>query len=426
MTIIDNMKRTDNFIIYLYFYFFVMPWNFEKWQMGVLSVIMFIWWIIKYKKEIMSKLKTIFEFKPLVILILFILYSYIAVFWSEDFSAGLKETNKFYKYYFFIIPVLFTSLTVHQAKNILKILIFSFSLYALFSLLIYLGLFTISETNSNTYNPKGLMGYAIVTQYMAIGALGALIFALFEKKEFKFKIIFFIMSFLCFLSLFVNNSRTAQLAFLLASATILIVFYNKQFFKIKNLFVFIFTSFLLLGLSFYLLNSSGKIDRFNLAYVEAKKVFVENKFQGSFGVRIYFYKAGLEIFKDNIFFGTGVIDNTKLLAYIQKNDPLYKGDNGAKRIITSFHSEHMNTLTKYGIVGYLLLVSSIVYLLYLLRFDEKYFFIGCSFYIVIFYISLANATFLKKPINYILVSVFVLLSIIAYDEYKKRLTNDNT
>lgn len=409
MTIIENIKNIDRFILYIYFYFFVMPWNFEKWQMGVLSVIMFIWWIIKYKKEILDKFKTIIEFKPLLLMIIFILYSYIAALWSQDISDGLKAVNKFYKYHFLIIPVLFTSLNINQVKISIKIMLISFASYSIFSIMIYLGAFSISETGSDSSNPKGIMAYAIASALMAVGALCSFILMLFEKDN-KKKMFFGFISLLCFFALFINNGRTAQVAFLLASFSTIIFYYRKQLFSLKKLLFIILLVFSLFFSSIYFLIKIDKINDFKVAYSETKKVFVENKYEGDFGLRIYFNKIGLDILKEYFIFGMGPVDNGDELEKRMKQDTSYTYG----VYTTSFHSSHMDILTKNGIVGYLLLILSIVFLLYKLRNDKTIFYIALSFFFVVFYSSLANVMLIKKPFNYVFISFFILFSVYGY------------
>ena len=414
MPLIEKIRNTDNYILFVYVYFFLMPWNLLKSQMGVLSIILFIWWVIKFKSEIFTKLKTILEFKPLVLLILFILFTYFSTLWSDSISEGFEYVNKFHKYYFLIIPILFTSLKVQEAKNSIIILLISFATYSIFSLLIYLGLFVIEDTHSNVSNPKGIMGYAIVTQYMAIGVLGSFFLAIFTEEK-KYKYLYFFISCICILSLLINNSRTAQIALVLAIITIIILNFRYSYFTIKRVFIFLILAFVLLASSLYFFEKSGKLSRYKAAYNELNEVVTQDKYKGSFGVRLYFNKVGIQVIKDNFFFGMGPEDNTRELNKIQKNDPNYK-----ERYFESYHSEHIDLLTRYGVIGYLLLISSTIVLLYNLRFNKKYYYIGLSFYTITFYISLANATFAKKPINYILISVFVLLSIIAFNNLKNK------
>lgn len=416
--ILDKLKATDTYILFIYFYIFLMPWNFFKWQMGAFTAIIFIWWLIKYKGSLEQKLRTLYEFRPLAILIFFIIYSYISILWSTSWIEGFNYVNDFHKYYFLLIPVLFTSLNSKEAKNGIKLFIISFISYSIFSILIYLGFFTIEDTGSNVSNPKGIMGYAIVTQYMAIGSIASFFLAIFSKSKNR-SILFFISSVLCFFALFVNNSRTAQLAFLLSIIVLFIIYYKKAIFKIKNFIFFLISVILITSITLFLLDKSNKLERFKKAYNELEEVITENKYEGSFGLRIYFTKTGIEILNRNLFFGTGPQDNVEKLEEIMENDPNYTNN----RTFTSFHSTHIDFLTRYGLVGYLLLVGSIVYLFYMYKDKDKYFYIGISFYSVIFFISFANATFSKKPINYILVTLFVLISVVVYNQIKENKLN---
>lgn len=405
----ERIREKNLYILFVYFYFFMMPWNLFKSQMGVLTVILFLLWILKYKFEIIKKIKEVFSFRPLVILILFIVFTYISSLWSSSFKEAFSYVNSFHKYYFLFIPVLFTSLNVNEAKNSIKVLIFSFFTYSIFSLLIFLGLFTITENGSNVLNPKGIMGYAIVTQYMLIGTIASFVFAIFSKKGHK--IFYYFMSLICFLALFVNNSRTAQVSLILSIITIFIIYYNKELFNIKRLSISLLTLIGVLVIGFFIIEKINKMDRFENALNEIKKVYYTNKFDGSFGLRIYFNKVGIEAVKEHPLLGFGPEDNVEYLKNYQMNDKNYT----YAKIFSTYHSEHFDLITRYGLIGYFLLVLSIIYLFYKLKnINKEYYFISLCFYVPIFYISLANATFAKKPINYILISVFVLLAVIAY------------
>jgi O-antigen ligase len=127
--------------------------------MGAFSIILFLWWIIRYKNNLKDKIKKIFQFKPLLIFIIFLIYVYITPFWSDSWYEGFNYVNDKYKYYILIIPVLFTSLNEEQAKKCIDILIFSFVSYSIFSICIYFGFFNIEDTGSDKSNPKGIMGY---------------------------------------------------------------------------------------------------------------------------------------------------------------------------------------------------------------------------------------------------------------------------
>lgn len=77
----------------------------------------------------------------------------------------------------------------------------------------------------------------------------------------------------------------------------------------------------------------------------------------------------------------------------QENDKNYT----YQKIFSTYHSEHFDLITRYGLIGYFLLVLSILYLIYKLKnINKEYYLISLCIYVPIFYISLANATFDKK------------------------------
>ncbi|MCD4668328.1 MAG: O-antigen ligase family protein, partial [Sulfurimonas sp.] len=376
-----KIKSTNFYIFYIYLYIFIMPWNFVKWQMGVFSIVLFIWWIYKFKYTIFEKLKKIYEFKPLVVLLLFILFTYIASLWSDSITDGFKHVNKFHKYYLLIIPVLFTSLSLKEAETALKVFLFSFAIYSIFSLTIFFGLISIVETGSNSANPKGILAYAISSIYMAIG-VGSSLYFIYNSKEKRTKLLFIAIVLLCLFALFINQSRTAQLSFFLTIVTIAIFYGYRHILNWK----FLLSGLFIIISIIYIFNATGKYKRFVNAYLEAEQVFVDNTYKGSFGVRMYFYVAGYEVIKDNFFFGIGPEDNIQALSNIQRTDDNYT----SRKIYMSYHSQHLDTFTRYGFVGYLLLIASVLFLLYKLKKNRLYYFYGLSFFLITFYASFAN------------------------------------
>ncbi|HIO90571.1 MAG TPA: O-antigen ligase domain-containing protein, partial [Campylobacterales bacterium] len=82
---IIKFNKKDWFINYIYFYVFVMPWNFFNGQMGTLSIVLLIWWLLVGKdRGYFIKLKDIVKVKPLLLLIIFFLYAYLSLLWTEN------------------------------------------------------------------------------------------------------------------------------------------------------------------------------------------------------------------------------------------------------------------------------------------------------------------------------------------------------
>lgn len=406
--ILTWFKSEDKYILFIYLYVLLMPWNFEKWQMGALTVILFTWWIIKYRKKTIQMTYEMFQFKPMMFLFLWLAFMYLSIFWSESYKEALSHLNKFYKYYFLMIPVIFTSLNKEQAKSAIKLLFISFALYAIFSIMIYLGLFIIEETRSTQNNPKGIMAYAIVSVYFAIGTLCFFILSAYSKNK-AIKLLFISLGVICLFALLINKGRTAQVGLVLSVITLFIIYIRNI--NIKYIFIGVFISILI---AFFVYDNTTIQKRYMAVSKQITKLIDKNVYSGSLGARIYFYKAAKDILKNNWLIGTGAGDNIHELIKQQYCDNFPSG-----RLYRSFHSQHLDTLTRYGIVGYLLLIVSIVWLLYRLRKNREYFMIGLSFFLVTFYSSLANVMLLKKPFNYIFILFFTLVSIIAYQTKDK-------
>lgn len=409
-------KKIDWFLNYVYFYIFITPWLLFNAQLSVTTAILFIWALVKYKKEMYINLKNMAAFLPLTLLFLFIGYIYLSVLWSDPMIKGLEHVNNYYKYTLLFLPVMLISLDKDSAIKAMKLLSISFALYAVYSILIYLSIIHID--GSSPANPKGHLRHLIVGQFMVIGFFVGALVAYFSKIK-KEKILFSFVALLSFIGLFINMSRTAQISFFLILVIFTFIFLKKYIFNIKAILLFV----VILSSSVYLLYENNRLDRYMLAYTEFKKAINENNYTGSFGIRLYFAKAGIQIFKDNPIFGTGAKDNRILLQEIEENDPNYHSDNGTGNIINHFHNEHIDTLTAYGIVGYLILFSSIVVLIYKLRKQELYYYISLSVFLSLFFNSLANKTLSIKPLSYIYILFFLMLAIIALNKNKKEEIN---
>lgn len=422
MQIAEN-KKYDWYTYYIYFFIFITPWHFSKAQLSISSSIALVWTIIKYKKELILKIKEYIKFLPILLMLLFFVYSYVSSLWSDPISKGFEHVTNFYKYYFIIIPVLLVSLNKKLAVNALKISIISFTLYAIYSILIYFGFIHINAYGFSSNNPTGHLRYLIVSQYMVIALFSSIFIAYYSDNKNE-KLLFFLVALLSFITLFINNSRTAQLSFVVIFLLLIILFFRKNIFKLKNLalILLVFISVI------YFLSQGNKLDRYKLSYNEMKQAINENSYDGSFGLRLYLNKTGLEIFSNNVIFGTGPKDNRMLLMDIAREDPHYKGAKNEKDLLNHFHSEQMDILTAYGLVGYSLLFFSIVFLIYKLRKEPLYYYLSLSVFLTLFINSFANKTLSVKPLNYVYMILFVLFAIIAYKlekEEKEKIENNS-
>ena len=348
---------------------------------GTLSILLFLWW-----------------------------------FWSDNILLGLQELG-FYKYYLIIILVFFSVFNKEDVKMSFYILVFSFGVYALFSLSIYVELFTIELKSeiSNKSNPRGILKYAVVTFYMAISIFFAVYFFIKEENK-KLKYIFLLIAIISFFALLVNNGRMGQLSFL-ATLFVLMVYYRKYLFIYKKILLSFILIIVLGGIYLY---NSPKIDRYIYGVKELQYSYDKEVFTGSWGTRLFFWKAISEFIPKNLIFGAGVGDaRAELIKYEEQNLEIFK-----HRIVKSYHNYHFELLAHFGILGYLLFAFSIFSLLKLLYKEEKHFFyIGLVFFSMLFFSSMGDSILYYKPLNNIYILIFVLLAIAVQEKlnYKDRI-----
>ena len=397
---IQLRERIEPFKIFSYLWIFILPWDFAKSIMGIFSIIAIIWWlIIGQRKGYFIKLKDILYNKPLIFFFIFLLYCYLSLSWTKNFSYGLNVLND-YKYYWILVPIFFTAFEKKDVKNAFYVLVFSFCLYALLSLSIFIGLFEIKDSNSS--NPKGILAYALVTVYMALNTLLAFYFYIKEENR-KIKYIILLISILSFFALLANNGRIGQISFLV-TVFILMIYYRSYLFKYKKLLILFIFSFVV---TITLIYSFGKLDRFIIGFKEMA-VLKETQFAGSWGHRAYMWYAAADGISNHPLFGAGVGDTMdEFIEYGNKNP-------SKATWLRSYHNQHLDYLTKYGIVGYLLFLFSIFVLLqYLFRENRDFFVIGLIFFSISLIDSVGDNIIMHKPFNNIYALVFVLLAILV-------------
>ena len=98
MTLIIEKIKLEPLKSFILLWIFILPWDFFKNIMGFSTVIMIVLWLFLGKsKGYFKKLKEILSNKPIIIFILFILFSYLSLIWSNNQKTAFSELN-FYKY----------------------------------------------------------------------------------------------------------------------------------------------------------------------------------------------------------------------------------------------------------------------------------------------------------------------------------------
>jgi len=388
---------------YVYLIIFLTPWNFFKGQMGVLTALLILFWLLTFRQNgYWTKLKSIIESKPIIIFFLFIIYTYLSYFWSSNLES-YKESQMFFKYYWIIIPLFFSILNHKEALQGIKLFVLSFGLYALFSLSIYAGL--LGAGISTSENPQGTVSYTISTPYMALAVLMSYIFA-FHETSLVQKRLYYGIAFVSLIGLFISYGRAAQIGFILTAAVLLITYFRKNL-NFKLLLIFLLT----LSAGVVVLNSVGKLDRFKTGFQQLTKYQEIENLKGSWGCRLYLIHASKEIIHNEPIFGAGAGDNIDQLIKWAKQHPNPQTDWNR-----TFHNQHLEFITKYGFFGYFLLISAVVVLLYQLKDHPLAFGLALTFVVFTAFDGLADIIILMKPYNNIFAMMLVLFAVIAFEK----------
>ncbi len=408
-----SKQKPELFKIYVYIYIFIFPLDSFSFMMGFLSTILFVWWLCIGKKYgYFIKLKEIFFNIPLLLFILFIFYAYFSLLWTDNLIEGINEL-KYYKYYWIMIPVLFTAIDKEDIKKIFYLVLLSLGIYALFSLSIFLELINIKGFVKEV--PNGHIPYHVVTVYMGVACLFSFYFYLKENNK-RIKYILLLISFLSFFALLINNGRIGQISFFV-TLLVISIYYWKNIYKYKKTLIFIILTVLF---SISLMFHFNKTDRYLVGIGELKHSYNTGIFKGSWGTRLFMWNVAKEYIPKHLIFGAGVGDTFDEIKEFVKLNP-----NKLLHHTVGYHNQHLDYLAKYGLFGYLLFLMFIFLLLKNLYFKNKEFFtLGLMFFSFILIDGFGDVILSAKPFNNIYCLIIILFAVLISDD-KKNICNKN-
>ena len=412
-----KLLKKENFEKYIYFYIFFLPIETFDIQMRILSVILLLWWFYLGKREgYFENLKNILSSKPLGLFFITLSYFYLSILWSSSIEDGLKITARIYKYYWLVVPILFTSISLKQAKNAFFVLTLSFISYSIFSFLIYNGILTGFGKGTSVNNPTGIYKYTVTSYYMIFGVFFSFLYYIYSKNI-KYKIFYLIGVFFSIFSFITIDGRNAKVTFVLVFFYLFIM--NIKLFKNVRYFIGLIIT---LVVFIFLIYKSDTFNKFEVGVSELKSFDMKENYKGSWRERLFMLNVGINVFKENPIFGAGGNDNIKYLHdYIDKNNLNFKK-------YWNLHNLHIEYLSRYGILGYALFLSSIFILLYYLKNTGIYFQIALTYYGVVLLSGFGDPLIYLEPHSDLYGLVFVLFAIIAYKsekEEKEKIENNS-
>ena len=316
---------------------------------ATVSALFFLYYVFKNKKFFY------FLNKPLIIFFIFCAYCiFISFFAPKDILVSFKSSLFYFRIGIFSCFIWYL---IDNDKSILTY--FYYTLILCFSALVIDGYFQyFTGVNSLGYKINGIRVSSFFGDELIMGSylsrLFPLLFALFIiKKKKKIEIYFIGLLFvLVDVLIYISGERTAF--FFLNLSTVFIIILIKKYQKFR-LMTFIMA---MICIFFVSLNSSSLSDRMfkdpakNIGLIKssAKPVIFTP-------VHNSHYKASYKMFKDQPIFGHG----PKMFRVLCKEEKYVVGKHSCS---THPHNFYVQLLVETGIIGFLFLLSALVYVIY--------------------------------------------------------------
>mgnify|MGYP005988073957 CR=1 FL=1 len=350
ITKLKNKSRQDyiNYLIFLFAFCISFPIEIIR----PITLLMIVLWITdrtSYPKLPKVKLFLLFG--------IFIFFCILSYTWSD---VSVKEASYYIRRYWYFFPAFIIFKYLKKENFDIAISLFLSGIF-MSEVLSYGNLFGLWEVGIGSMsNPRVFMHHSIYGIFLSIVSL-FLVFKLLieEKNKFWFINLFFFISIT--INIFVNSGRTGYFVFALSLITILFI---KNIKNIKNmtkqLTISIAFVIVIVLLAFNLSNNFK--NRIQLIETDILKI-LDNNYNTSIGARIGFWIITKEILINDPFLGSGIANHNNL-----KNEIVNKKYQNSKKYLKSlvhFHNMHLEYLSMYGIIGYLLFLSILINILYI-------------------------------------------------------------
>lgn len=336
--IIDYNKFINYFIV---LYSFCLP--ISKAGTTFSAICLILLWFIESNFKV--KISLIKSNKFMIVLGLFLLLSFLSIFWSSDTSFAVDYIRKYW--HFLIIPIIYTSLDRSYIKHVFSAFLLGMFISEIVSYGIFFEFWTKEGVSPN--DPSPFMDHTNYSIYLAFTVFILMHRILFEPLI-KWKIMYGVFMLFSMSNMLVNGGRTGQVAFFV---TLFIV----AFLNIKNKLIAIFGSIIFVFIVFTSAYNASPVfnDRINYAFHDIEKMIKDKDFTNSFSVRVSLWIIGTEQFLDNFLIGTGIGDEAvDIQKYVKKYNFIYY-DNFQDNYI-DYHNAYVQYSVQLGIFGLILFI----------------------------------------------------------------------
>ncbi len=354
---IKNISREELLNKLFIAYAFIIPLS----RAGIVlfSFLILIVWITNpnRKNDFLTALST----KPIQALLVYILFSAIALAWVEWHNLYVA-TQDLIKFWYFI-PIIAMSVYIRQETIYKAISAFLFALFIseIISYGAFFKLFTFMHATHDY--PTPFMNHLDYALFLSLASLIILTRLIYEK-ELKYKILFIFFYITITANLFIGQGRIGQLTLIIA---MLLLFLNIFEHKIKAFFLTLILLSTIFTLAYNFSNTFH--NRVEQGINDVNGIVEKQNYCSSWGNRLGAIIITKDILKEDPLLGVGAEDHLdKLKEMIDTKYPQMK----CLRWYMHYHNQYLEVLSQLGVVG-LVLFLAIFYQLYRLKFRNKEF-----------------------------------------------------
>jgi len=340
------------------FYAFIIPLS--KASVAIFAFVFFIIILATHKNNYKNTWLRVWNNTILKYFLIFIALHIFSLIFIEsiDFNDAILYIKR---YIYLIIPAIaiYTILKKEFISKVLSSFIVGMFISELLSYGIFFELITLKHGTPSDPTPfMNHLDYSIFLVFTSLILLNRVINIITIKE----KIIYFLFFCSTTANLFITGGRIGQLAFFVS---IFVIFFINYEHKVKAFF----TS-LLLTISMFLVAynfSSTFHNRLTQGINNLNNVIYQQNYCTSWGMRIGAWFIAKDIIVENPIIGVGVQNHIVQLRYLI--DTKYP-DMKCLRWFSTYHNQYLDTLTQFGILGFILFISIFILILKL-RFTNK-------------------------------------------------------
>ncbi|KIM11112.1 MAG: hypothetical protein KU38_06710 [Sulfurovum sp. FS08-3] len=322
-------------------------------------LIILVWLFLGENRRL--ELKSVFEYRSLQALFVYILYCFVALLWveSDNLLLALKAFSKYW--YFLVIPIMIATI---KQKHIFP-LIATFLIGVVLSAILSYGIFFefFNTKHGIASDPTPIMRHLDFGLFLAFGALILLIRFLYET-HLRYKLLYFALFGIAAMDIFIIGGRVGYIIFV-PTLLLVILYHFEQ--RLKALLITLsLLSIVLIGA--YNFSPPFK-HRADMSVESISKLYSQQDYCTSWGMRVGAFVVAKDIVVHEPFFGVGNRDHIeRLQTIIATQYPTME----CLSWFMHYHNQYLEILTQGGLVG-LLLFLSIFYFVARMKFQNKEF-----------------------------------------------------